>query len=123
MRHEEPASTLILRVRWSCRTSAAAAGSRRDGAYASRACERDSDGGARSQGAACAKKQDAAVDMDSKPEKKEGERKDFRKRNSLFFSVVDFVKTQHDTEEARARDAMGGVERTTLTHRVPAPRS
>ena len=61
--------------------------------------------------------------MDSKPEKKEGERKDFRKRNSLFFSVVDFVKTQHDTEEARARDAMGGVERTTLTHRVPAPRS
>ena len=64
-------------------------------------------GRARSQGAACAKKQDAAVDMDSKPEKKENERKDYRKRNSLFFSVIDFVKTQHDTEEVCARGAMG----------------
>ena len=45
--------------------------------------------------------------MDSKPEKKENERKDYRKRNSLFFSVIDFVKTQHDTEEVRARGAMG----------------
>lgn len=43
--------------------------------------------------------------MDTKPEKKENERKDYRKRNSLYFSVIDFVKTQHDTDEVGNRAA------------------
>ena len=52
----------------------------------------------------CMQKQDQGqAEMDTKPEKKENERKDYRKRNSLVFSVMDFVKVQHDTEEVRAR--------------------